>query len=80
MIQSISYESILLEDERGGMLIRYTRLHSFKQNFLYKKRIEKKKKVNWDILVSFILKLKYSQSSRFWEDARKEEEQLHPSY
>lgn len=80
MIQSISYESILLEDETGGMLIRYTRLHSLKQNFLYKqKNWKKKKKAIWDILVSFILKLKYSQSSRFWEDAREEEEQLHSS-
>lgn len=48
--------------------------------FFIKKELKKKKKVNWDILVSFILKLKYNQSSRFWEDARKEEEQLHPSY
>lgn len=48
--------------------------------FFINKRIEKKKKkAIWDILVSFILKLKYSQSSRFWEDAREEEEQLHSS-
>lgn len=60
VIKSISYKNTLLEDETGDMLVKYTRLHSFKQNFLYKKISWKKEETYLRYSCIIYPKLKYS--------------------